>query len=107
MDELNEKDALWNLLGNARKIEASPYFTRQVLREVRRQNERPARSLSFLLRWLVPASAAAALVIGWSALHWQHNQSEEEFNAYFDSAADLQSLVAQEDAAIFILEPGS
>ncbi|HRJ73845.1 MAG TPA: hypothetical protein PLS03_16600 [Terrimicrobiaceae bacterium] len=107
MDEQNEKDALWNLLGQARKIEASPYFTRQVLREVRQQSQRPARSLSVILRWLVPASAVAALVIGWSAFQGQHQPSEEEFNAYFDSAADLQSLVAQEDAAIWITEPGS
>lgn len=107
MDEQNENDALWNLLGKARKIEASPYFTRQVLREVRQQAARPAVSLAGILRWLVPASAAAALVVGWSALQWQHHQAEEEFNAYFDSAADLQSLVAQEDAAIWITEPGS
>lgn len=107
MDDLNEKDALWDLLGKARKVEASPYFTRQVMREVREQGRRPAWSLSLVLRWLIPASAAAALVLAWSALHWQNDPSQEDFNAYFDSAADLQSLIAQEDASIFILEPGS
>lgn len=101
MDERNEQDALWDLLGKARKTEASPYFTRKVLRAVQ-EEARPVFSLSLLLRWLLPVSACAAVVLGWSAYSWQQDQKAAEFNAYFDMAADMQSLVVQDDTSVWI-----
>ena len=92
----DEKDALWELLGRARRVEASPYFTRKVLRAIR-EEPRPAFSISMVLRWLLPLSACAAVVLGWSA--YQHQREEAEFAAYFDTAADMESLVAYEDGA--------
>ena len=97
----DEKDQLWDLLGKARKTEVSPYFTRKVLRAVR-EERKPAFSFFILLRWLVPASACAALVIGGSAYFWQQEQKTAEFNEYFDTAADLQSLVVQDDTSFWI-----
>ena len=49
-----------------------------------------------------PAAACAALIIGWP-IYQQDKQ--DAFNAYFDSAADLQSLVASEDPSLWIDEP--
>ena len=101
MDERNEQDALWDLLGQARQTEASPYFTRKVLRAVQ-EEKRPAFSFSVLLRWLLPVSACAALAIGWSAYSWQQETKSDEFNAYFDMAADMQSLVVQDDTSVWV-----
>jgi hypothetical protein len=100
MDERNEQDELWDLLGKARKTEASPYFTRKVLRAVQ-EERRPAFSMAFLLRWLAPASVCAAIVIGWSAYSWQKDEQTADFNACFDAAADMQSLVAQDYTSVW------
>lgn len=101
MDERNEQDALWDLLGKARKTEASPFFTRKVLRAVQETRETPVFSFSRLLRWLAPVSVCAALVVGWSAYSWKQDETAN-FNACFDAAADMQSLVAQDDTSVWI-----
>jgi len=101
MDDFNEKDALWNLLGRAKPAKASPYFVRKVLREVR-EGGRQSLPLQTFFRWLIPASAFAAVVIGWTAYQWQQDQSVAEFNEYFDTIADLPSLVAQEDLSVWV-----
>ena len=101
MDDFKENDALWDLLGRARQVKASPYFARKVLSAIR-EEKRPRFSLAALLRWVIPAGACAALAIGWSIS--QHEQ-QDTFNAYFDSAADLQSLIASEDASLWLEEP--
>jgi hypothetical protein len=95
MDDFTENDALWKVLGQAKPAKASPYFVRKVLREVRSERQSPSR-WTLWLRWLAPLGAAAALAIGVTS--WQmHQQDEQEFNAYFDTAADLESLVAFEE----------
>lgn len=97
MDDFSENDALWKVLGEAPPAKASPYFVRKVLRDVRLQRQAPSR-LQVWFRWLVPVGAAAALAIG--LFSWQMQpQEDSEFNAYFDSAADLESLVAFEETA--------
>jgi len=100
MDEFNEKDALWDLLGQAKPVKASPYFVRKVLREVKESGRREF-PLKAYIRWLIPASAFAAVVMGWTAYQWQHEQAVAEFNEYFDTIADLPSLVAQEDVSMW------
>jgi hypothetical protein len=100
MDDFKESDALWELLGRARRAKASPYFARKVLSAIREEKQ-PRFSVAALLRWVIPAAACAALLIGWSA--YQHEQ-QDAFNAYFDSAADLQSLIASEDVSLWLEE---
>lgn len=102
MDKDVENDALWELLGRARRVEASPYFARKVLGTVRNQEPRPWFSVSVLLRWLIPSAACAGLILGW--LTYQ-TQQEDLFNADFDRTADLQSLVASEDSLLWIEDP--
>lgn len=60
-----ENDDLWELLGKGRTPTASPFFSRNVLREIRAQKEERSRGGSFLA-WLrkplVWAGAAACAV---------------------------------------------
>lgn len=97
MDEFDAKDPLWNLMGEARRPAASPWFAGKVLRAVRTAEEKPSLSFTMLRRWLVPASAVAAVVLA-GALHLHQEKQRElaEFNEYFDSAAELSSLVAMD-----------
>ncbi len=100
MDDFHENDALWKVLGRAKPVEASPYFVRRVLRDVRAKRQGPSR-VQFLLRWLVPVGAAAAVAV--SVTSWQlRRQDQSEFNACFDTAADLESLVAFEDTSVWV-----
>ncbi len=103
MDKDEENDALWELLGRARRVEASPYFARKVVTAIRRQEERPRFSLSVLLRWLIPSAACAGLILGW--LTYQHQQDDDVFDADFARAADLQSLVASDDSLAWLEDP--
>lgn len=96
----DENDALWKVLGQAKPIEASPYFVRRVLRDVRAERQGPTR-FQLLLRWLVPVGATAAAIV--SITTWQFRQEDRsEFNALFDTAADLESLVAFEDTSAWV-----
>jgi hypothetical protein len=94
MDKDEENDALWELLGRARRIEASPYFARRVVGTIRNQQKPSRFSPSILLRWLIPTAALAGLVLGWLAYQ---NQEQDVFDADFNRTADLQSLVTSED----------
>ncbi len=100
MDHKEEQDALWQLLGRAKPVEASPWFTQKVMRQVRAEAQ-PARgwTLQSLMRWLVPVSAVAAVAIAFS-VH-QQQQTVADFNDQFDQAADLQSLVAFDNSSVW------
>lgn len=101
MNKDEEHDALWDLLGQAREPKVSPYFARDVLRTVR-QDQAASRHWSWptLLRWALPVSGVAALLVGWMALEWSQDQQEQkEFAATFDAAAELSSLVAVDNTA--------
>lgn len=96
----DENDALWKVLGQAKSAEASPYFVRRVLRDVRAVRQGPSR-FQLLLRWLIPVGTTAAVAV--SITTWQLRQQDQyEFNAYFDTAADLESLVAFEDTSAWV-----
>lgn len=101
MDKSTENDALWELLGRARRTEASPWFARKVMRAIAEEKQ-PRFSMAVLFRWLIPASALAAVVLGFSVYHSQQDAAVAEFNEYFDSAAELPSLVAQESASLWV-----
>jgi hypothetical protein len=96
MNEFPENDALWKVLGRASSAKASPYFVRKVLREVRTVRQGPS-PLALWLRWLTPLGAAAALTL--AVVTWESRRQEDaDFNAYFDTAADLESLVVFEES---------
>jgi hypothetical protein len=99
MDNHQEDDALWNLLGQARETKASPYFARKVLRSIRLENEARKSKGTWMpvLRWFLPTSALAALLIGWAVVQW--DEEKDAFAAEFNAVAELSSLVALENTA--------
>lgn len=100
MNKDEEQDALWDLLGQAREPTVSPYFARNVLRAVRKDSSSRPWSWPILLRWVLPISGLAAVLLGWTTLEWRHEQQEQkEFTAAFDAAAELSSLVAVDNTA--------
>ena len=100
-----ENDDVWKLLGRAKPVSVSPYFSRRVLRDIRQQPESPVFFPLFLLRWM-GAGAFALLMAGFfSSLTLDFPTSgmasnSPEFIEAFDVAAGLDSLLAVEDAAI-------
>jgi hypothetical protein len=96
-NDFPENDDLWNLLGKANHREASPFFTRNVLREIR-QASKPAW---FLPRWLAPAAfAAIAVGFAFSLVESSPHQSSSmtpELAEYFDKAAKLDQLAPTMD----------
>jgi hypothetical protein len=96
-----DKDALWDLLGKTKPVTVSPFFSRNVLREIRRSPARPMVPL-FLLRWL-GAGAFAVLTAGFF-LNLDSSPSRPagsaDFAQVFDAAAGLDTLVAVEDVSL-------
>jgi hypothetical protein len=75
-----EHDDLWELLGKARKPAPSPFFSRNVLRELRGlQQERRSSWMSFFFRWqpLTATVCVAALLTG-SWIASTRRQAEEQ-----------------------------
>ena len=98
---------LWDLLGKASQREASPYFARNVLRQIR---EQPRWSFLSILNWrrLVPVSglAAALALVAFFALNnhapRQDPAPEEDLIAQIDVqdyevVADLDELLASDE----------
>src|SRR5262245_7513599 len=74
MNHPDEHDDLWHLLGKARRTQASPFFSRNVLREVRAQKQdEPALFSSLFRRWqfAVAATAVASVVLAAGWQFWQ------------------------------------
>jgi len=59
----DDDQQLWDLLGQASAPKVSPFFARNVVRQVRAESARPRISWS-LWRILVPATAVAVLALG-------------------------------------------
>jgi len=95
------KDPLWDLLGKTKPVTVSPFFSRNVLREIRRGSARPMVPI-FLLRWL-GAGALAVLAAGFF-LNLGNSSARPagpaEFARVFDAAAGLDTLVAVEDVSL-------
>ncbi len=105
MKEDWDQDALWDLLGNAKPVSVSPFFSRNVLREIRLSSARPLLP-AFVLRWLA-AGALALLTAGFflnlgdtSPAQVGHLTKSEDFAELFDKAAGLDTLVAVETVSL-------
>lgn len=66
---------LWDLLGHNPEPKGSPFFARNVLRQVREEESRRARTWVWLRR-LVPASGIALAILG--AVIFMRDQSPQE-----------------------------
>ncbi len=100
---------LWDLLGRTAEPKLSPFFARNVLREIRLEASRFGRARNwFSLRRLVAASGVAVVVIGLAiathAPRWSQQPPEREPDVVakidpqdFDVVADLDELLASNE----------
>ena len=111
------QDGLWRLLGSARTPKVSPFFARNVLREVRvLKQEQPGFFATLLRRWrLTLATAAAGCIALAAAFHFLDGDLRER---QVDSLAaiveqvsdspdyfvinDLDDLLASEESSVWL-----
>jgi hypothetical protein len=102
-----EDEKLWDLLGRATEPGASPFFARNVLRQIREtQGESAPRR--WYARWLVPAAGVAMVIIAGLALPTQiirqnHSNPRADSVALADAAdndlmADLDDLMGSDES---------
>lgn len=102
-----DDEQLWDLLGRAPETKVSPFFARNVLREIRQEQSRSGRSW-FSWRRLVPASAVAlAIVAAVVFVHSSPPQTSAEAQVDpviaqievqdFEVVADLDILLASDE----------
>jgi hypothetical protein len=108
---------LWDLLGRTAKPKLSPFFARNILREVRQEGSSFGRAQNwFSLRRLGAASAVAAVVIGMAiathAPRWSQKSPEREPDVVakidpqdFDVVADLDELLAWDEDSLWNEKP--
>jgi anti-sigma-K factor RskA len=108
---------LWDLLGRTAEPKLSPFFARNVVREVRQGASRFERAQNwFSLRRLVAASAVAVVAIGMTiATHtsgWLQKSPEREPDVVakidpqdFDVVADLDELLAWDEDSLWTEKP--
>jgi len=90
--EIPENDALWRLLGHARKPSASPFFARNVLRTIRESSKKKPSLSAFWVRW-ISLAATACLTIGFTlSLAQQSTPLNANAIEIFDQAAGLNDL---------------
>lgn len=110
--DADEHDSLWDLLGQARRPDVSPFFARDVLREIRRVRQKHRGLVAWFLRsWrvAVPATAAAiAVVVSTAVLRDnpkpQHNPLLAQIvsNPDYDVINHLDELSASEENALWL-----
>lgn len=103
MNEDWDNDALWDLLGKAKPAPVSPFFSRNILRAIRRNPARPLIPV-FVLR-LLGAGAFALLTAGFflnlgNGSVTSQSARTPDFAEAFDAAAGLDKLLAVEEVSI-------
>jgi hypothetical protein len=101
-----DDDKLWDLLGRAAEPNISPFFARNVLRKIRAAQGEPKVVRWFSLRWLIPASGVAVVIIALSLGQMPERRrpdSPAEKIAVTEAQdseliADLDDLIAADDS---------
>ena len=88
-----DDEKLWDLLGHSAQPKVSPFFARNVLREVR-ESERQSR-VGGWLQWLVPAAGVAVAII--AALFLRVQTPDPTFS---DSRSETLSLIESQDSEL-------
>lgn len=116
MNPSDEQDDLWRLLGQARPVEPSAFFARNVVREVRAidQEHRPAWALWLLrprpLAWIGVAMASLAIVC---TLQFVPSSVDTEVviaeqvskSSDYLVITDLDELLASEESSLWLEKP--
>jgi hypothetical protein len=104
----NERDNLWELLGNARKPDVSPFFTGNVLRKIRQTRQQPAFLAWLASYWRVAtlSTAAAALALTLFIQQVPSNRSGSASqlaeSSDYDVINNLDQLIASQDTSVWI-----
>ena len=107
----DEQDDLWRLLGCAREPQISPFFSRDILRKIRSEEESPAGYWGLLLRrWPIVVAAACVLVFAGIALipRPEHAVSIEAMVEHVGASPDyavignLDELLAAEESSVWL-----
>ena len=88
-----DDEKLWDLLGHAAEPKISPFFARNVLREIR--ESRGSSRVTGWLKWLVPATGVAVAVI--AALFLRVQMPERNHS---DPQADNLALMEAQDTEV-------
>jgi hypothetical protein len=105
----NERDNLWNLLGKARQPEVSPFFTRNVLREIRQARQQPGIIAWLAVRWRVASLFAATAVLALALVTQGINPGDADSSAAliadssdYDAITNLDELIAYQDTSVWL-----
>lgn len=99
-----ENDDLWNLLGKAKAPVASPFFARNVLREIRtspRRNVWQWLSLHWKLSALATSLAALAVLAGIS-LFGNLSDARQQARIDYEVIVDLEDLLASQENSVWL-----
>jgi hypothetical protein len=88
-----DDDKLWDLLGRSPEPKVSPFFARNVLREIR-ESESKSR-VGGWLKWLVPAAGVATAIIAALFLRVQTPDP-----SYPDSRPETLTLIESQDSEL-------
>jgi hypothetical protein len=113
MNNSEENDELWQLLGKARKPDVSPFFARNVLRQIRTSQQEKTGVFSWLRSHLRPVmlSAAAAVLLAVSAGHFLPNSTPGKSTEIaqqlpikndYEVITNLDELLAYEQSSIWL-----
>lgn len=94
--ERQDDPQLWDLLGQSKTLEPSPFFARNVLRAVRDEQSTPSAIASwFELRRLIPTfSALAAIVVAIFAFQSLHNYRARPVGEPMIASAEMADVEA-------------
>jgi len=90
-----DDDKLWDLLGRSPETKVSPFFARNVLREIRESESKPR--VGGWLKWLVPATGVAVAII---AALFLRVQTPEPNSNYADSRPETLTLIEAQDSEL-------
>jgi hypothetical protein len=107
---------LWDVLGRVPGPTLSPFFARNVVRQIRQKSTRFERLRNwFSLRRLVAASAVAIVVVGMAIATYRpisHTTSASDFDVVakidpqdYDVVADLDELIAWDENTVWEDKP--
>jgi hypothetical protein len=109
----NERDDLWELLGKRKSPSVSPFFARNVLREIRAQQETRRAPLAWLFRrWRIAVLATAGIVLLAVGIGIYKPQSPDQTaqpqlasSGDYEVIAHLDELLAYEQNSVWLDTP--
>ncbi|MEO6847306.1 MAG: hypothetical protein ABI443_07255 [Chthoniobacterales bacterium] len=111
-EKLPDDERLWELLDKGSKPSVSPFFSRNVLREARKLQQKSVKGMFWWLRLLIPVTACLMLTAGgltfWKPITPFGSNSQKtafvekgDSSIDFDTVKNLDLLVANEESSLW------